>query len=150
MIGYVNYCLNRPIWAALKLERILQSWEEEGKKLDTYLKEPRKQMSRAMKESRVSFVLHDLRRTFTTIAESLDISIYTIKRLINHKIGQDVTSGYVISYTERLRKATQMVTDHILGIVEQGASAVTVEITPKIFHHIPIVHQNKTEVAFQQ
>lgn len=29
--------------------------------------------------------VHDLRRTFTTIGESLDISVYTLKRLLNHR-----------------------------------------------------------------
>jgi integrase len=35
--------------------------------------------------SGVSFCIHDLRRTFATIAESLDISAYALKRLLNHK-----------------------------------------------------------------
>ncbi len=31
-------------------------------------------------------IQHDLRRTFITIAESLDISAYAVKRLANHKM----------------------------------------------------------------
>ena len=54
--------------------------------------------------SGVTFTLHDLRRTFTTVAESLDLSGYTLKRLLNHKINDsDVTSGYIVSDVERLR-----------------------------------------------
>jgi hypothetical protein len=34
---------------------------------------------------RVAFSLHDLRRTFITIAESLGFPAYTLKRLLNHR-----------------------------------------------------------------
>ena len=44
----------------------------------------------------VTFSLHDLRRTFVTIAESLDIPAYTLKRLLNHRASTDVTGGYII------------------------------------------------------
>jgi len=36
--------------------------------------------------SNVVFTLHDLRRTFATVAEGLDIAGYTLKRLLNHTI----------------------------------------------------------------
>ncbi len=50
----------------------------------------------------LDFSLHDLRRTFITTAESLDISMLAIKRLVNHS-SNDVTDGYVIFDVERLR-----------------------------------------------
>lgn len=56
--------------------------------------EPRKQMANVTKASGVHFTVHDLRRTFITIAESLDISAYALKRLMNHKMSNDVTAGY--------------------------------------------------------
>jgi hypothetical protein len=56
---------------------------------------------------------HDLRRTFTTIAESCDISPIALKCLINHSIGNGVTEGYVQMSTERLREAAQKVCDKI-------------------------------------
>ena len=37
----------------------------------------------------VKFTLHDLRRTFITVAESLDIPHYALKRLLNHRGGGD-------------------------------------------------------------
>ncbi|HEY8095886.1 MAG TPA: hypothetical protein VIE65_07280, partial [Methylobacter sp.] len=59
--------------------------------------------------------MHDLRRSFVTIAESLDISAYTVKALVNHKSNNnDVTSGYIQLTTERLRKPMQSITDFIL------------------------------------
>lgn len=79
-----------------------------------YLNEPRKQMKRVSQESKVEFTLHDLRRTFITIAESLDISAYALKRLANHKMASDVTAGYIISDVERLREPMQRITDFLL------------------------------------
>ena len=79
-----------------------------------HLIEPRKQIAKVVNVSKVPFTPHDLRRTFTTVAESLDISGYAIKRLINHKMNQDVTSGYIVNDIERLRKPMQQITDYLL------------------------------------
>ena len=64
--------------------------------------------------SDVPFIIHDLRRTFITAAERLDISAYAIKRLVNHKMANDVTAGYIVSDVERLRKPAQRVCDFFL------------------------------------
>ena len=74
-----------------------------------YLIEPRRQVQKVIQLSEVSFTLHDLRRTFITIAEGLDISAYALKRLVNHKMSNDVTAGYIISDVERLRKPMEQV-----------------------------------------
>lgn len=68
------------------------------------LVEMKKQTRKVIKESQVSFTLHDLRRTYITVAEGLSISPYTIKRLVNHKMRNDVTAGYIVSDLERMRK----------------------------------------------
>lgn len=80
---------------------------------------PERQIKHVVNESGIKFTIHDLRRTFITIGESLDISHYTLKRLVNHKSieSQDVTAGYIIPNMERLRKATQQITDYILDVV---------------------------------
>jgi integrase len=78
-----------------------------------FLVEPRKQMDKVVKSSKVDFKLHDLRRTFATIAESLDIPAYAIKRLLNHKMPGDVTAGYIVTDVERLREPMQKITDFI-------------------------------------
>lgn len=46
-----------------------------------YLIEPRHQVKKVIDASGVSFTLHDLRRSYITIAESIDISAYALKRL---------------------------------------------------------------------
>ena len=63
-------------------------------------------------------MLHDLRRTFITIAESLDLSHYAIKRLVNHKISGDVTAGYVVADVGRLREPMQRISDRIIATAE--------------------------------
>lgn len=62
----------------------------------------------------IPFTVHDLRRTFATIADSLDISGYALKRLLNHKMKNDVTAGYIVHDVERLRKPMQQITDFLL------------------------------------
>ncbi len=79
-----------------------------------YLIEPRTAVERVSKLSGVTFTLHDLRRTFITIAESLDIPAYALKRLLNHKDPNDVTAGYIVSDVERLRIPMQRISDFIL------------------------------------
>lgn len=77
------------------------------------LNDPKKQIKRVIDESGVSFTSHDLRRTFITIAESLDIPAYALKKLLNHKMQNDVTAGYIIMDVGRLRAPMQKITDYI-------------------------------------
>lgn len=67
-----------------------------------------------IKDSEVSFTIHDLRRTFATIANSLEIPAYTVKMLLNHKMSGDVTAGYIIADVERLREPMKKITAYIL------------------------------------
>lgn len=85
-----------------------------GEGIGGYLVEPKRQIAKIIKQTGIAFTLHDLRRTFVTIAESLDISAYAVKALINHKQGDDVTSGYIQLNVERLRKPMKLITDFIL------------------------------------
>lgn len=86
-----------------------------------YLHEPRPQMRKVTQQSGVAFIPHDLRRTYITVAEGLDISAYALKRLVNHSTGNDVTAGYIISDVERLRAPMQRITDFILDTVSAGS-----------------------------
>lgn len=80
------------------------------------------------RESSVSFCIHDLRRTFATIAESLDIPGYALKRLLNHASGADVTAGYIVASTERLREPMQKITDFVLKAAGIKATAEVIEL----------------------
>lgn len=73
----------------------------------------------------VPFTVHGLRNTFITVAESLDLSPYAIKMLVNHSLPdkQDVTAGYISAEVERLRKPMQQVTDKLLSLCGEKAAA---------------------------
>ena len=92
-----------------------------------YLVEPKRQIAKIVEKTDMPFAMHDLRRTFVTIAESLDISSFAVKALVNHKAGDDVTSGYIQLNVERLRKPMQTITDFIL---KSAALKDAAEITP--------------------
>ncbi len=79
-----------------------------------YIYEPKKAVNRVVELSNVPFTLHDLRRTFATVAGSLDLPAYALKRLLNHKMNHDVTAGYIMKDVERLRKPMQQVADFLL------------------------------------
>ena len=85
-----------------------------GESASGHLVEPKRQMKKVTTISGVTFALHDLRRTFATIAESLDLSAYSIKRLLNHKQAGDVTAGYIVHDVDRLRAPMQSIADAIL------------------------------------
>lgn len=63
----------------------------------------------------VKFTVHGLRNTFITVAESLDISPYAIKMLVNHSLPdkQDVTAGYISPELDRLRAPMQEISDRL-------------------------------------
>ncbi|WP_424547042.1 tyrosine-type recombinase/integrase [Shinella zoogloeoides] len=83
-----------------------------------HLVETKKFLLRVSAGSGVSFTLHDLRRTFITIAESLDVPYYALKRLLNHRATGDVTGGYIVVNAERLRGPVEQVAKRILELVD--------------------------------
>lgn len=91
-----------------------------------YIADIRDPIKEVIAISGVSFTEHDLRRTFVTTAESLDISYYSLKRLLNHKTGNDPTAGYIVSSAERLRQASQRIAadlaSHMGMIAVQGTA----------------------------
>jgi integrase len=73
---------------------------------------------------------HDLRRTYATLAESIGVGGYTLKRLLNHRIKRtnDVTAGYVVLSADELQEPAKRVEQSILehaGQIEkkQGVDA---------------------------
>jgi len=79
---------------------------------------PNRQVKKVIQDSGVEFLLHDLRRTFATYADSLGIQHNTIKRLMNHK-NKDVTSAHYIHQSiETLRKPMDKITNYILEQVK--------------------------------
>ena len=102
------------------LKRRAEGWENDyifpGKHPSPHISNPDKWKKEIMAETGVKFCFHDLRRTFITVAESLDIPHYALKALLNHSVGSDVTGGYVCMSTDRLREPTQKIVDKIIEL----------------------------------
>lgn len=84
--------------------------------------DPRKSLARLCKLIGTEISAHDFRRTFATVADGCDLSGYTIKRLLNHALGNDVTAGYIVSDISRLRRAMQKINDtldELMSLVPQ-------------------------------
>jgi len=81
-----------------------------------HLEEPRFALDLVAEACGIRRSAHDLRRTFITVAESVDISPLALKALVNHSLGRDVTSGYVVMTAERLREPAQRICTRIKAL----------------------------------
>jgi integrase len=88
-----------------------------------YLMEPKNSLAAIAKATGIDIGVHDLRRTFLTVAESCDISPLALKALVNHSIGGGVTEGYIQMTVERLRAPAQKVADRLKELCGIGAAA---------------------------
>jgi len=82
-----------------------------------HIVEPKYVMAKIAASSGITFSLHGLRRSYATYASSVIDNAWTVKRLMNHLTGQDITQSYMQG-VERLRKPAQEVTDYILKLTE--------------------------------
>jgi integrase len=79
-------------------------------------------VSRVSAVSGVNFSYHDLRRTFLTMGEKLDVPHYILKRLVNHSVSNDITGGYLVLDIERLRSQMSRITSAFLDLLEIDCS----------------------------
>lgn len=80
-----------------------------------HIAEPRYALDCAAKECGIDVTVHDLRRTFITIAESCDVPTYVFKAIVNHSTAGDVTGTHYIQMSvDRMRPWMQKITDAIL------------------------------------
>jgi len=78
------------------------------------LDNPYKQIKKVNEESGVKFTMHDLRRTFTTIASSLEIQLHVVQYLTNHSFTDVTLKHYYQPTIETLRKPMEQINDYIL------------------------------------
>lgn len=68
---------------------------------------------------------YDLRRTYATIADGLDLKDSIIKKLLHHRSGQsDVTQGYIVGNVARLRAPQQRIETLIWQIASENLPKV--------------------------
>ncbi len=88
------------------------------------VREPKKIVAKVKALSNTHCDFHDLRRTFATTAEHLDVGTYKLKRLMNHSTGRDdVTAGYTILTAETLRPSVEKIQGYLMQRMF-GASAI--------------------------
>ncbi len=90
------------------------------------LAEPKRVVAKIREHAGIYFTVHDLRRTFASIAGKIVAKEYVIKRLLNHKPSQnDVTASNYINLTvDDLREPMKKITDYILLIAKQKEAKV--------------------------
>lgn len=124
--------LSRPL-----MEILNRRWEGSGESPFVFpgadgkgaIRDPKTAIARVREKSGVYFTCHDLRRTFSTVAESLDIPAYALKRLLNLKTNSaDVTAGYVVLDVERLRDPMEKIGDFLLKAGGREGSAEVVNL----------------------
>lgn len=84
-----------------------------------HIEEPKSHFAEIAAATGIQVSPHDCRRTFTTVAESCDLSPYVLKALINHRLPTDdgdTTGGYIILSQERIRQAAQVVADKLKAL----------------------------------
>lgn len=84
------------------------------------LAEPTSQLRAICKATKLSFTLHDLRRTFATHAYQANVDYETIRRALNHKSGGSITSDYIISSVENLRPAFDKIWEQFWEYYDPG------------------------------
>ncbi len=81
-----------------------------------HIRDPRKQIRKAIEVGGVQFMPHDSRRTFLSLCnhDELRIEKWTQKRLCNHALPQDVTEGYVNLELKSLQATVERIAVFIL------------------------------------
>ena len=113
------------LWKVMQVRKLNSSspYVFPGKMKTTHISTIQKSYKSVKQRSGVKFTLHDIRRTFISIADDLDVKDGVVKELVNHR-RSDVTEGYTIRSTERLRRATQKISDHMLSYINHDAEAL--------------------------
>lgn len=107
-----------------KLGEIAGGWVFPAASKSGHISEPRFVLDDIAETTGIDVTVHDLRRTFITIAESCEISAFALKGLVNHSMGGDVTAGYIVGGVERLRGPMQAVTDKLKVLCSLDVSTI--------------------------
>jgi integrase len=72
---------------------------------------------RVRAKSKIKFTMHDLRRTFLTMGEKLEVPVYALKRLVNHSVSNDMTGRYLVLDIDRIRVHMCRITDEFVKLL---------------------------------
>lgn len=119
-----NHLIPLPNYLSSALSELPQSgpYVFPGPVATMHIKDLRHQVKLVCEKAGFKFMLHDCRRTFTTIASHI-CTQYQLKELINHKDASDVTLGYVVADVKSLAMPMQNIELEILRLAEINLKA---------------------------
>lgn len=80
-----------------------------------HIRDSRDFRAKLIKEVKIEFTNHDLRRVYLSAGSRAEVSGDVLKRLVNHlPKTQDVTAGYIIQSLDELQEYAQRIEDQIL------------------------------------
>ncbi|SKC49123.1 tyrosine-type recombinase/integrase [Paraburkholderia hospita] len=104
------------MWHVKIGEFVFGARDKDGK--PSHITEPRKAMATLNDAAGSTVTVHGLRRTFSTILESLDCPGIPLKSLLGHSLKGDVTTAHYTQITvERLRPWAERYEQHVLSLV---------------------------------
>jgi integrase len=94
---------------------------------EVHQSDSRRHVEAVIEKSKVQFCLHDLRRTYATMAQSIAPYI-VVKLLLNHKTDKDVTAGYMSLTVEDLRPYQRSISNTIMrAALDQKGKVINFE-----------------------
>jgi integrase len=105
----------------IRKQRSNSRWVFPGKLKDSHISPGYGSCREVIEQCGVEFSPHDLRRTFITIGDEIDVKAEVVKALVNHK-SDDVTEGYTVRSIERLRRSSERITQAIIQYAGMPAS----------------------------
>lgn len=96
-------------------------------KTRTYIKEPKKTLEKVQQASGISFAPHDLRRTFGTFFNELEVGDATVKKALNHAPSDITSRHYLQSRMKTMLPIYERLEARIL--TEAGVSKAEKEIS---------------------
>ncbi len=78
--------------------------------------ESKEGVKRVIEKSGCAFVIHDIRRTYITMAAKLSVPHHVIKKLVNHIATADVTDGYIVIQVDQLREPMALINNRFLTL----------------------------------
>lgn len=111
----------------------------------------KEQIKIVRRNTSMNFKSHDLRGTFLTIAESLEMNWNIITQLADHTSKtSNVTAGYLDSEVEKLRRSTQQIADVILqsaGVKEKVKEPEVIQMESNPFNIKDGLHYQLQKLA---
>lgn len=96
-----------------------------GRSGEGWLSSNQNAINRINSDTGIKFINHDLRRGFISTAQSINVPLFIIKKLVNHSTTDDITSGYILFEDEDLRRHVERITHELLKLAEYDAEVAS-------------------------